>query len=98
MTTAEDAEAALRICETARFDLIISDIEMPGKNGFEFAQALRDQDQWKEVPMIALSSHAAPQDIEHGREAGFNDYVVKFDRNALLASLTSTAGEAQGAA
>jgi DNA-binding response OmpR family regulator len=37
--------------------------------------------------MIALSGQAGAADVERGREAGFSDYVAKFDRTALLASL-----------
>jgi two-component system chemotaxis sensor kinase CheA len=40
--------------------------------------------------MLALSSHATARDIERGRQAGFTDYVAKFNRDALLASLTKT--------
>jgi two-component system chemotaxis sensor kinase CheA len=34
--------------------------------------------------MVALSSHATPEDFDRGREAGFSDYVAKFDRDTLL--------------
>ena len=39
------------------------------------------------LPMIALSASAEPADIEAGRDAGFTDYVAKFQREALIASL-----------
>lgn len=72
------------------FDLIISDIEMPGMNGFEFASAVRKDGRWQDVPMIALSSHATERDFERGRVAGFNDYVAKFDRDMLLQTIANT--------
>ena len=72
------------------FDAIISDIEMPGMNGFEFAHAVRSEGRWSHVPMVALSSHATEKDFERGREVGFNDYVAKFDRDALLQTLVQT--------
>ena len=43
---------------------IILDIEMPGMNGFEFAEALQDDAAWGEVPIIALSSHTSEEDFE----------------------------------
>ncbi|MDD3183623.1 MAG: hypothetical protein PHD48_12600, partial [Alphaproteobacteria bacterium] len=56
-----------------------------------FASAVRkDGGQWGELPIIALSSHATPRDIERGRMAGFTDYVAKFNREALLATLQQT--------
>jgi len=91
VTTAESADEALLLRDRGgRFDVIISDIEMPGMNGFEFAKAVRGDARWKDVPLVALSGHASEEDFERGREAGFDDYVAKFDREALVASLAQT--------
>lgn len=88
VTTAENPAEALKLHENgAEFDAIISDIEMPGMNGFEFVAVVRKDTRWRELPMIALSSHATPKDFERGRQAGFTDYVAKFNRDALLTSL-----------
>lgn len=89
VTIAEHAEAALEICRDGdEFDIIVSDIEMPGLSGFDLARTLRAEERWKSVPMVALSSHASPQDFERGRRSGFNDYVTKLDPRALLTSLS----------
>ena len=91
VTTADDAAAALELREAGEaFDVIVSDIEMPGMNGFEFAQAVNGDSRWKDTPMVALSSHTSPSDIDRGRDAGFVDYVAKMDRRALLNSLSQT--------
>ncbi|MDV7338991.1 chemotaxis protein CheW [Terasakiella sp. A23] len=88
VSTAENAKKALALRSAgAEFDAIVSDIEMPEMNGFEFAEAVRSDTRWQGVPMIALSSHATEQDFERGREVGFNDYCAKFDRDALLQTL-----------
>jgi two-component system chemotaxis sensor kinase CheA len=85
VTTAEDGDRALKMLEEGRaFDLIVSDIEMPGTDGYALARACRANERWRGVPLVALSSYSAPTDIERGRDAGFNDYVVKFDRDTLL--------------
>jgi two-component system chemotaxis sensor kinase CheA len=68
-------------------DLIVSDIEMPEMNGFELCERLSADARLSSVPLIALSSHTAPAAIERGRQAGFDDFVAKFDRKGLLASL-----------
>src|SRR3546814_18345663 len=65
------------------FDVIISDIEMPGMNGFQFAEAVKSSIRWQKTPMVALSSHASTKDLDRGRAVGFADYVAKFDRDAL---------------
>ena len=94
--TVESADAALKLCENGdSFDVIVSDIEMPGTNGFDFARTVRDGSRWAETPIVALSSHATPADLDRGRQAGFTDYVAKFDREALLMTLSQTLAEAQ---
>ncbi len=99
VTTADSATQALEMCEAgATFDIIISDIEMPGMSGFEFAEKIRSEGAWKEVPVVALSSHTAPKDLDRGREVGFTDYVGKFDRDALLQSISETLALGRGAA
>ena len=88
VTAAPDAASALKLRDEGKsFDAIISDIEMPGMNGFEFAEAVRETGQWTQTPLIALSSLNKPSDIARGREAGFDNYVGKFDRDLLLGAL-----------
>ncbi len=85
VTTAPNASEALKLREDGEiFNIIISDIEMPGLSGFDFAQTVRESGPWSETPMIALSSLNQAKDIERGRLSGFNDYVAKFDRDSLL--------------
>ena len=47
----------------------------------------------RDVPIIALSSMMSPAAIERGRQAGFHDYVAKFDRQGLIAALKETTVE-----
>ncbi|MCK6444533.1 hybrid sensor histidine kinase/response regulator [Elstera cyanobacteriorum] len=87
VTSADSADDAMTLVETGeKFDVIVSDIEMPGMNGFEFAKAI-SASKWAGTPMVALSSHTAPADLEKAREVGFLDYVPKFDRDALIHTL-----------
>ena len=75
------------------FDVILSDIAMPDMDGLDFARAVRASGPWAALPMIALSAHADPRDIEAGRDAGFTDYVAKHQREALLESLQQCLAE-----
>jgi len=85
---------ALKLREAGEsFDIIISDIEMPNMNGFQFVENVRKGGSWKETPMIALSSYHSPRDMERGREAGFDDYIAKFDRDGLLSALNQAVAE-----
>jgi two-component system chemotaxis sensor kinase CheA len=99
VTAVEDADAALKMREEGKgFDIIISDIEMPGMSGFDFARACRAEGNWVDTPIVALSSHAEKADFDRGRDVGFTDYVEKFDREALLSALDQTLAVAGGAA
>ncbi len=91
VTTVESAAEALKLCESgAEFDIIVSDIEMPGMSGFEFVETVKKSSRWARVPVIALSSHATPVDMDRGRRAGFADHVAKFDREGLISTLSRT--------
>ena len=99
VVSVEGAQEALELCAAGEdFDVIISDIEMPGMNGFDFAEAVKGQSRWQETPIVALSSHTSPQDMEKGRTVGFKDYVAKFDRDGLLNTIQQTLSELRGAA
>jgi two-component system chemotaxis sensor kinase CheA len=69
------------------FDVVITDIEMPDMNGFQFAESVRADPRTAELPVIALSSVVSAEAIERGRRVGFHDYVAKFDRQGLIAAL-----------
>jgi len=99
VVSCDSAAAALELCEAGQdFDIIISDIEMPGMNGFEFAEKVKSETRWNRVPMVALSSFATPKDLARGHEVGFADYVAKNDRDAILTTLHETLAEMKGAA
>jgi two-component system chemotaxis sensor kinase CheA len=70
-----------------RFDVVVTDIDMPEMNGFEFTQALRDNPRTAAVPVVALASMVSSAAIERGREVGFHDIVAKFDRPGLIAAI-----------
>jgi two-component system chemotaxis sensor kinase CheA len=88
VTAVASAEAALDLIRSGQaFDIAITDVEMPGMNGFEFAEVLRTDPRTAALPVIGLSSAISAEAIERGREVGFHDYVAKFDRQGLIASL-----------
>src|SRR5690606_601631 len=99
VTVCGSAQQALaRISDGRRYDVVISDIEMPEMNGFEFAEAVRATSDMQDVPIIALSSLCTPEAIERGRSVGFTDYVAKSDRAGLVDALKDLAGDAYGEA
>jgi two-component system chemotaxis sensor kinase CheA len=94
--SAQEGLTALRSGQT--FDVVLTDIEMPDMNGFEFAETIRADQHLSSMPIIALSSLVSPAAIERGRQAGFHDYVAKFDRPGLIAALKEQTAELNRAA
>jgi CheY-like chemotaxis protein len=66
-------------------DIIISDIMMPEMDGYEFYQFLKNDQQYKDIPLIFLSALATPDDIRFAKFLGANDYITKpFQEEKLL--------------
>jgi two-component system chemotaxis sensor kinase CheA len=91
-------EGLLALRSGQSFDVVLTDIEMPDMNGFEFAETIRADQHLSTMPIIALSSMVSPAAIERGRLAGFHDYVAKFDRPGLIAALKEQTAEIKRAA
>ncbi|MCF8474160.1 MAG: chemotaxis protein CheW [Emcibacter sp.] len=99
ITAVDSASTALDLRDKGRdFDIIVSDIEMPNMDGFSFATEVRSGGIWQKTPMIALSSHHTPKDIARGREVGFDDYVVKLERDTLMTTINEQINKKQNAA
>jgi two-component system chemotaxis sensor kinase CheA len=99
VTAVPGAQDALTMMKNGQqFDVVVTDLDMPGMSGFEFAEALRNDPRMTEVPIIALSSMTSPEAVERGRQVGFHDYIAKFDRPGLIAALKQQAAEMSEAA
>jgi PAS domain S-box-containing protein len=86
--TCANAEEALRVAESARFDIIISDIGLPQVDGYEFIERLRRLPHMSETPALALTGYAAAKDAEAALAAGFDAHVPKpVDPSALAAEM-----------
>jgi two-component system chemotaxis sensor kinase CheA len=99
VSTATSANEGLGVLRSGRqIDVVLTDIEMPEMNGFEFAEAIRADQRMSAMPIIALSSLVSPAAIERGRQVGFHDYVAKFDRPGLIAALKEQTSQISQAA
>ena len=86
--TAGDGEAALALLleERRRFDAVVLDVMLPGKDGFAVAAELRAAGQF--VPVLMLTARGHPEDVLRGFESGADDYLPKpFDLEVLIARL-----------
>ncbi len=94
VTAASSAAEALRLRDGGlAIDAIVSDIDMPGMDGLAFAREVRAAGAWMDLPVIALTGRDGPNDAEHVREAGFNGYCRKFERESLIGSLRTCLAE-----
>ena len=78
VTTAEDGLDGLeKLYSMPEVDLILTDINMPRMDGFSFIIAVREQDAYKDIPIIILSTEGGEDDIQKGIRLGANLYMVK---------------------
>ncbi|HID10542.1 MAG TPA: response regulator [Candidatus Latescibacteria bacterium] len=89
--TATNAEEALKALEHEVPDVIVSDVVMPGMDGYELCRRVREDPKMKEIPFIFLSAKVGPEDRVRGLDVGADDYVTKpFQPQELLAKLRVT--------
>ncbi len=83
--TAHSAGAAMEAAREHHFDVIISDIGMPGMNGYELARAVRTLPGYERVPMVAVTGYSMFDDRERSLQSGFNAHMTKpIEPRALL--------------
>jgi PAS domain S-box-containing protein len=81
-----DGQAALDAALKRRPDLVLTDIMMPGLDGFGLIEAIRESEAFRDVPVIVLSARAGEQASIEGRAAGADDYLIKpFSARELIA-------------
>lgn len=84
--TATDGLDALTQLKKGRFDIVLSDVDMPRMNGFDLTAKIRKDVMTKALPVILITALASRADQERGIDVGANAYIVKsmFDQNNLL--------------
>jgi two-component system CheB/CheR fusion protein len=88
VATASSAPEALEIAGQKDFDAVLSDISMPGMDGFEFVRRLRQLSRHRNVPVLAITGFGRPSDVERAAAEGFFSHVTKpIDVNNLVQML-----------
>jgi len=77
MLHAEDGEPGLALALTRTPQLILTDIQMPGMDGFALLQQLRCHEATRHIPVVAITADATATSLERGRAAGFDGYLTK---------------------
>jgi len=93
-TAVMSADKALEYLEKnyARVDLVISDIEMPGMDGFTFTRTLREHSNYKDLKVILHSSMSNPSNQQKAEQSGADRFVAKFDPDSLSEEIFSLIG------
>ncbi len=90
---ANHGEDAFEVMKSSNFDLLITDIEMPFLNGYELAKKVREELDNQVIPILALSTRFSEEDINKGKEHGFNFHMEKFKKFEVADKVVEILGE-----
>lgn len=81
---AEDGVIALNMLKNAKFDFVVSDINMPNMDGFGLLSAIKKEDSLKHLPVLMVTAEARKEDIVRAAQEGAAGYIVKPFTKATL--------------
>ncbi len=88
VSIANDGQEALELLMQKEFDVILMDCEMPVMDGYKTTCKIREQEKFKDLPIIALTSHSMNEVWEKLQEVGMNDFIAKpYDPDVMLSTL-----------
>ncbi|WP_295456692.1 response regulator [uncultured Thiodictyon sp.] len=98
VTTAEDGLQGWQKALGRRFDAVLTDVEMPGLDGFALTARLRANAQYEATPIVIITSRETEVDKRRGVQVGADAYIVKgdFDQSGLLDTLRNLLGDMRG--
>jgi CheY-like chemotaxis protein len=93
LSTARDGAEGLRRAAQDQPDLVLVDMHLPDMNGLQLLERLRDEQDTRDLPCVALSADAGSDKVSAALRAGFDDYWMKpFDLAQLLSALSRKLG------
>ena len=94
VTLAEDGLDGLRKAQSGDFDAVLTDVEMPNMDGFTLTERLRQEDKYRDKPIIIITSREKEEDKRRGIQVGADAYIVKgdFDQSNLVDILHNLLG------
>ena len=94
VTLAEDGMDGLRRAHSGEFDAVLTDVEMPNMDGFTLTERLREDDKYRNTPIIIITSREKEEDKRRGIQVGADAYIVKgdFDQSNLVDTLRNLLG------
>jgi DNA-binding response OmpR family regulator len=90
---ARNGDAALKLVEQHRPDLVLLDVMMPVKSGFEVCQRMRERADWRDIKIIMLTAKGRDVEISKGLSIGADSYITKpFSTQELVAKINGLLG------
>lgn len=77
ITEANDGVGGLKMLSAEKFDLILTDINMPIMDGLKLVSLIRNDPQYKEVPVVVITTEGAQEDRDRALALGANEYITK---------------------
>ena len=91
--TAQDGEKAYRMCEHQKFDIVITDINMPNMDGIELIRLLRESENAKYTPILVITTEGGDNVKQAGKAAGASGWIVKpFNPDTLKRAVAKLCG------
>ena len=81
---AEDGAVALSMLKGAKYDFVVSDINMPNMNGFDLLKSIKAEDTLRHIPVLMVTAEARKEDIVLAAQSGAAGYIVKPFTKATL--------------
>lgn len=94
VTLAEDGLDGWQKALGGHFDAVITDVDMPGMDGFSLTTRLRGHEQYRSTPIVIVTSRQKPEDKQRGIQVGADAYIVKgdFNQSSLVDTLMNLLG------
>ena len=87
--TAENGQLAIEALEQKHYDLVLMDCQMPVMDGYETTRRIRQNPEWNNLPVIAMTANVMQGDKDDCFASGMNDYITKpYNREQLCAAIT----------
>jgi len=95
ISVARDGEEGLKLIREAVPDLVLLDIIMPKKGGFEVMEAMQEDKELREIPVIIISNSGQPVELDRAKELGAKDWLIKtdFDPQEVLDKVVKQIGK-----
>jgi DNA-binding response OmpR family regulator len=77
VSVARNGDEALELMERSRPDLVLLDVMMPRKSGYEVCSRMREREDWRDIKIIMLSARGRDAEVTRGLAAGADVYVIK---------------------